>query len=59
MDKRGGGTLGMLPLCLPLLETASPVEADGTTPWSLSAGPGEGSEMDDDTLNAWNRGEGM
>ena len=38
---------------------ASSAEADGTTPWSLSAGPGEGSEMDDDTLNAWNRGEWM
>ena len=58
----GGGDQGgseVLPLYLPLLETASSVEADGTTPWSLSAGPGEGSEMDDDTLNAWNRGEWM
>ena len=58
----GGGDQGgseVLPLYLPLLETASSAEADGTTPWSLSAGPGEGSEMDDDTLNAWNRGEWM
>ena len=58
----GGGDQGgseVLPLYLPLLETASSAEADGTTPWSLSTGPGEGSEMDDDTLNAWNRGEWM
>ena len=57
----GGGDQGgseVFPLELPLLETASSAEADGGTPWTTPWSLGM-SEMDDDTLNAWNRGEGM